>query len=287
MDWTQFDAVIENAFKEDGVRQDATTQALVPPELSCEANVTLKQSGVVSGLPLAGRICEVLDQGLCFVAPVGDGTHLEKGSLVAKCTGPAASLLTAERVLLNYLQRLSGIATLTHEYVEAVRGTGASILDTRKTTPGWRMLEKYAVRCGGGVNHRMGLHDMVLIKDNHLQLRKRCGKRSSIADAIRITRERAEGLSVEVEVETLDQLKEALRGEPDFVLLDNMSPEEVERAVQITRESDISKQPELEASGAIGLSNVRAYGKAGVDRISIGALTHSAAALDISLNIIE
>lgn len=285
MDWTDFDSMIEEALDEDGARKDVTTQALIPGKLTCEADVVAKECGVVCGLSLACRICEVFDERLKLCVEVEDATSIEPGQKIATCRGPASSLLTAERVMLNFLQRLSGVATLTRQYVKAVQGTGADILDTRKTTPGWRRLEKYAVRCGGGVNHRMGLHDMVLIKDNHLRLRERCGKRSSIEEAIEIARQSTEDISIEVEVESLAQLEEALRAAPDYVLLDNMSPNEVRQAVELTQGSSASPGPQLEASGAIGLENVRAYGEAGVDRISIGALTHSAAALDISLNI--
>lgn len=285
MDWTQFDAMIQQAFSEDGARNDATTNALVPPEIRCEAVMTAKQEGVLCGLGLAERVCTIFDQDLELMPIVSDGNRVATGREVARFQGPAGSLLKVERTMLNFLQRLSGVASLTRAYVDAIEGTDAKILDTRKTTPGWRKLEKYAVRCGGGTNHRMGLDDMVLIKDNHLKLCAKGTHRKSVDEAIRISRDRAPGLSIEVEVENLDQLRRALAAEPDYVLLDNLSPEKVNRACELARSESPERCPQLEASGAIDLKNVREYAEAGVDRISIGALTHSAPSLDLSLNI--
>ncbi len=295
MKWERFDRLIEDALLEDGARQDVTTGALIDPRLTCEADVVVNEEGTVCGLPLVERVGEVFDARLALEGLSEDGTHVRKGTVVARLSGPAASVLSVERTALNFLQRLSGIATLTRRFVEAVEGTGAKILDTRKTTPGWRLLEKYAVRCGGGLNHRMGLSDQVLIKDNHLALRRRqqsaLGSRQpaagGMAEAVGAARRAAKGLKVEIEVGNLEELAEALPAEPDVIMLDNMTPGEVRRAaemIQADRSASASrKRPLLEASGAINLQNVRAYAEAGADHISVGALTHSAPALDISL----
>lgn len=287
MDWTRFDEMIEAALEEDGAREDVTTNALIDPELGCEAEMIVKEDGVICGLPLGARICELFDSDLQLHASNGEGRAVLAGTEVARIGGPAGSLLKVERTLLNFLQRLSGVATLTRRYVDAVEGTGARILDTRKTTPGWRVLEKYAVRCGGGTNHRMGLHDMVLIKDNHLRLRNRGKVRMHRAEAVRRARAASPGVEIEVEVESLTELREVLDAAPDYVLLDNMPPQQVASARDIVREACDGKEgPQLEASGGIDLSNVRDHAEAGAERISIGALTHSAPALDISLNIV-
>jgi nicotinate-nucleotide pyrophosphorylase (carboxylating) len=216
-----------------------------------------------------------------------DGQAVSHGERLAELEGPVRELLTAERLLLNLIGRLSGIATLTQQFVQAIQGTSAGIYDTRKTTPGWRRLEKYAVRCGGGRNHRTGLFDAVLIKDNHLALMQlRPG------DAVRRVREfllaagrapdRSESLIVEVEVDTLEQLDDALTAEPDIVLLDNMSPDQLRQAV--ARRDAVNPDIELEASGGVNLRSVRAIAETGIDRISVGALTHSAVALDVALD---
>jgi len=282
MDWTQFDAMIGAALEEDGAARDVTTAALVPADAVCWATMIVREEGVVCGLSLAARVCAVFDPRLAFEAACEDGSAAAAGTAVARLGGPAAAILSVERTMLNFVQRLSGVATLTRRFVEAVQGTETAILDTRKTTPGWRALEKYAVRCGGGENHRMGLHDMVLIKDNHLRMAGNGG----VEGAIRAARERAGGLPVEVEVETMEELCEALKAAPDFVLLDNMSPGQVREAARRVRaECPEGGRPLLEASGGITLQNVRAYAEAGADRISLGAITHSAPALDVSLEI--
>jgi nicotinate-nucleotide pyrophosphorylase (carboxylating) len=200
---------------------------------------------------------------------------------VATVTGPLDKLLIGERTMLNFLTHLSGIATLTRRFVDAVAGTKAQILDTRKTLPGYRVLEKYAVRCGGGTNHRMGLYDGVLIKDNHLAA---WTKSESIADAIRTARRKSPGVSIEVEVDTLEQLREALKGQPEIVLLDNMTPARLREAVAIRDALNGQPQVLLEASGGVALETVREIALTGVERISIGALTHSAPALDLAFD---
>jgi nicotinate-nucleotide pyrophosphorylase (carboxylating) len=209
---------------------------------------------------------------------VRDGQRVRAGALLMRVRGPARAILSAERVALNFVQRLSGIATLTAQFVAAVRGTRAQILDTRKTTPGWRRLEKYAVRCGGGRNHRFGLFDMVLIKDNHLAA-LRGARPNPIAAAVRAARKRFPGLRVEVEADTLAQARQAVEAGADMILLDNMTPRRLRRAVQW-----IGGRAVTEASGGVTLRNVRAIARAGVDFISVGALTHSARAVDIGLD---
>jgi nicotinate-nucleotide pyrophosphorylase (carboxylating) len=215
-----------------------------------------------------------------------DGSHLESGQVIARVAGSLRVQLACERLALNFLQRLSGVATLTHRFVDAVAGLPCQIYDTRKTTPGWRVLEKYAVRVGGGCNHRMGLHDAVLIKDNHIVVWRLQAENRSLADAVRAARAAVPARTVvEIEVDSIEQLDEALPGEPDIVLLDNMTQDELRRAVAIRNQ----RQPglELEASGGITLETVRAVAETGVNRISVGALTHSAPALDIALDFEE
>jgi len=286
MQWKEFDRLIEAALLEDGARRDVTTDALIPAGMRCRAEMTAKETGIICGLPLAARLCRAFDRRLRFRPCCEDGEEVERGTVVATVSGPAASVLKVERTMLNFVQHLSGIATLTRRYVDAVAGTGAQILDTRKTTPGWRLLEKYAVRCGGGSNHRMGLSDQVLIKDNHLSLRREAGGAGGIADAVRAARKASRRLLVEVEVQSLQELADALPAEPDIILLDNMTPRQVREGAALVRQRCAGgRRPLLEASGGINLGNVRAYAKAGADRISIGALTHSAPALDVSLEI--
>jgi nicotinate-nucleotide pyrophosphorylase (carboxylating) len=250
---------------------DLTSDAVVPEGLTAEASILLKQRGVVCGLELARAVFVELDPRLSFDARANDGDETE--GEIARLDGDAHALLGGERLALNVLGRLSGIATLTRRYVEAVEGTGATILDTRKTTPGLRLIEKYAVRCGGGTNHRLGLDDGVLIKDNHLRLA------GSVERAVE--RAKSTGATVEVEAETLEQVQEALASGADMILLDNMAPPELSEAVALT-----AGRATLEASGGVTLENVRAVAETGVDFISIGALTHSARALDVSMEVL-
>jgi nicotinate-nucleotide pyrophosphorylase (carboxylating) len=249
---------------------DATSTAVIDAEAVCEARIVVKEPGVVCGLGVAAAVFEAL--GVRLEPLVADGDAVEPGP-VACIEGPARGVLTGERLALNLLGRLCGIATLTRRYVDAVEGTGATILDTRKTTPGLRELEKEAVRCGGGTNHRLGLDDGVLIKDNHLRLAP------SIGEAVR--QARTTGLPIEVECDTLDQVGEALQAGADRILLDNMSLDELRAAV-----SHVDGRAELEASGGVSLDAVRAIAETGVDYISVGALTHSARALDVSLEVL-
>jgi nicotinate-nucleotide pyrophosphorylase (carboxylating) len=249
---------------------DVTSAAVIDEDAVCEARVLVKEPGVVCGLRAAAAVFDAL--GARFEPLVADGDRVEPGQ-VARVEGPARAVLTGERLALNLLGRLSGIATLARRYVDAVDGTGATILDTRKTTPGLRELEKEAVRCGGGTNHRLGLDDGILIKDNHLRLAP------SIADAV--GRARGACLPVEVECDTLAQVNEALEAGADRILLDNMTPAELLAAVSL-----VAGRAETEASGGVSLETVRSIAETGVDFVSVGALTHSARALDVSLEVL-
>lgn len=230
-------------------------------------------------------MCHAVDAKLTFTPDLADGTAVERGSRLAVVSGSLRSILAAERTALNFLQRLSGVATLTHKYVAAVSGTKAKVLDTRKTTPGWRLLEKYAVRCGGGTNHRVGLYDAILIKDNHI------AGLGDPATAVRRSVELARaypgnaGLPVEVEVDSVSQLLQVLPVQPEIVLLDNMPPALLRECV--AKRNELSPATLLEASGGVNLTTIRGIADTGVDRISVGALTHSATALDVALDYLD
>ena len=287
--WSDYDCMLEASLREDRADDDATTRSLVSGDLRAEGRVVARQQGVVCGLPLADRLTGWVDSSLDFAECIPDGVDAEEDDTVAVVRGRARAILAAERTMLNFLQRLSGTATLASRYVNAVSGTDARILDTRKTTPGWRELEKYAVRCGGADNHRMNLADQVLIKENHIRcLRKEGeGAPAAVSRATQQAREGVpEGMVIEVEVETLEELDAALQAGADLVLLDNMSAAQVERAADRAAGRRGNEQyPRVEASGGITLDNVRDYAEAGADRISIGALTHSAPAMDLSLEL--
>lgn len=271
--------VVRTALEEDLAWGDATTDALVPPELRCTGVLLAKASGVIAGLPVAAAVFHEIEPAISFQAIVHDGATVRPGEILARLEGPTAALLRAERVALNFLQRLSGIATLTRRYVEAVQGTSARIVDTRKTTPGLRVLEKYAVRAGGGHNHRFCLADGVLIKDNHIAALAAAG--ASLREIVARARQNtSHSLRVQVEVTRLEQIEEALAGGADALLLDNMPPSMLQEAVRL-----VAGRALTEASGGITLETVRAVAEAGVDLISVGALTHSAPALDISLEL--
>ncbi|MFO8007369.1 MAG: carboxylating nicotinate-nucleotide diphosphorylase [Candidatus Brocadiia bacterium] len=281
MDWEAYDWLLDAALSEDAAERDATTRALIAEGRTARGDVRARVEGVICGLPLAARLASRLDPELRLQPVVADGDRVSGGTVVARLSGPARSLLAVERPMLNLLQRLSGVATLTARFVEAVAGTGTGVYDTRKTTPGWRALEKYAVRCGGGRNHRMDLASAVLIKDNHLALMGT----GSVGRAVEQARAECPDLPIEVEVENLEQLEAALAAGPDIVLLDNMTPARVEEAAEMARRAG-GNRPQLEASGAITLENAADYARAGADRIAVGALTHSAPALDISVEIV-
>jgi nicotinate-nucleotide pyrophosphorylase (carboxylating) len=270
--------MIRAALAEDIGSGDATTLATVPADAVAGAVMVARQPLVVCGLPLAEAVFREVSANLNPTRSAADGQHVAKGQVLLNIKGPARAILTAERVALNFVQRLSGVATLTARFVEAVAGTGAQILDTRKTTPGWRLLEKYAVQCGGGVNHRIGLFDRILIKDNHLAA-LRGETPNAIEAAVRRARAQFPRLAVEVEADTLEQAGDACQAGADMILLDNMSNQDLRAAVRL-----IDGRAKTEASGGVTLATVRAIAETGVNFISVGALTHSAPAVDIALD---
>jgi nicotinate-nucleotide pyrophosphorylase (carboxylating) len=272
------DALIHLALVEDlGDRGDVTSLATIPVGKRAYARFIAKANGVIAGLPIVRKVFQHIDPGVLIQPKVAEGARVQPKTVIAELMGEPRSLLTGERTALNFLQRLSGIATLTAYYVEATAGTKAKILDTRKTAPGWRSLDKYAVRIGGGHNHRFGLYDMVMIKDNHVDAV------GGIAQAVQAARssQASEGLPIEVEVRTLNELRVALSMGVDRIMLDNMDEAAMKQAVQIAK----GRVP-LEASGNMTLPRIRAVAETGVDYISVGALTHSAPALDISMKIV-
>ncbi len=271
-------AEVRRFLREDVGDGDSTTAAVIPPAARAAGWIVAREACVVAGLDLARAVFGELDGATRFEAAVRDGEPVPAGGRLARLEGRAAVLLTGERLALNLLQRLSGVATVTRRYVEAIAGTGASISDTRKTTPGLRLFEKRAVSLGGGRNHRLGLHDGVLIKDNH------AAAAGGVGAALRAARAASLRLPIEVEVDSIGQLDEALDGGADAVLLDNMTPEETAAAVARVRAHPRGADCWIESSGGITLRNVRAYAEAGVDTISVGALTHSAPAADIALD---
>lgn len=271
--------MVRRALTEDGAFNDITTGALVPPGVTGAGTVVVKSEGVIAGLPLLSLVFGEIDVAIACTALTPEGSHVGPGAVVARLDGPYAPMLRGERVALNLLQRLSGVATMTARAVAAVAELPVRVVDTRKTTPGLRLLEKYAVRAGGGANHRYNLADGVLIKDNHLAALRAEGE--GIATAVRRARAAApHTIRVEIEIDRLDQLDEALDAGAEIILLDNMTPAEMREAVGRCRDRALT-----EASGGITLANIRAAAETGVDVISLGALTHSAPALDISLDL--
>jgi nicotinate-nucleotide pyrophosphorylase (carboxylating) len=269
---------VRAALAEDIGTGDVTTLATVPENSRSRAAMVAREELVVCGAAFAEAAFRELSADVRFELRKRDGDRALRGETLIEVAGPAHALLTGERVALNFLQRLSGVATLAHRFVEAVAGTGATILDTRKTTPGWRQIEKYAVRCGGATNHRLGLWDLVLIKDNHLAA-LRDAPPNAIAAAVRGARARFPALRVEVEADTLEQVEQAVAAGADIVLLDNMTLEQLREAVRMAR-----GKSKTEASGGVNLDTVRAIAETGVDYISVGAMTHSARAVDIGLD---
>ncbi|MGZ7040799.1 MAG: carboxylating nicotinate-nucleotide diphosphorylase [Thermoanaerobaculia bacterium] len=264
--------LVERALAED--LPDITSEAIFTRKERGSADFLVKENGVIAGLEFAEATFAIIDQTALFTAHVAEGASVKPGDIVATVSATVISLLSGERTALNFLQRASGIATATRRYVDAIRGTRAKIYDTRKTAPGLRLLDKAAVLAGGGENHRMGLHDMFLVKNNHVD------RAGSLTRAVERIRERDLPKEIMVEVRSREELDEALALGPDFILLDNMSPAQMRAAVERTAGRVV-----LEASGGITLDNVRAVAETGVDRISIGALTHSVKGLDISLRI--
>ena len=276
--------VVELALQED--LQDAgdiTCAALIDETMEADVQIVARQSGILAGMPAARLVFESLDPAVQWSDVMADGSQVEAGMVVASLHGRLRSLLTGERTALNFVTHLSGIASLTRQFVDQISGTISQILDTRKTLPGWRLLEKYAVRTGGGLNHRIGLFDAVLIKDNHLAGWSAADNTKTIVDAIQRVRQSVSlKTTIQVEVDTLEQLREALNGSPDMILLDNMSRQELVDSVRLRDE--VNPQVMLEASGGVTLETVHEIAESGVDRISVGALTHSARALDLAFD---
>ena len=273
LDFNRVDRIIEYALREDLGDGDVTTNSLATEKEDSKAVIRAKAKGVIAGLPIAKRVFQKLDPTVVCVDNVSDGENIKPGDILSEINGGTRAILSGERIALNILQRLSGIATLTSKYVKAVEGLPVKILDTRKTAPGLRILDKYAVSVGGGFNHRFGLFDGVLIKDNHIAIA------GGISEAVAVIRKRyKQKYKIEIETTDMDQVKEALIAGADIIMLDNMNPEQMRKAVRL-----IDRNALVEASGGITLRNVRDVAETGVNFISVGALTHSAPALDIGL----
>ncbi len=276
---THFRRLLRLALEEDIGSGDITSKALLEPQRRAQAHILAKDRIVVSGLSVARAVFQAVDSNLRVQLLQRDGQSVLSGERLIKLQGRAASILTGERLALNFLQRMSGIATLTARFVQEAGKNGPAILDTRKTAPGLRYLDKYAVICGGGANHRMGLFDRVLIKDNH-RLLWRAEAAVSLAAAVEAARRRCPGRIIEVEVESIAELRDAIRAKPDWILLDNMTPALLRRCAR-----EVAGRCRLEASGGITLQTVRSIAQTGVDAISLGCLTHSAPAADIALDL--
>ncbi len=271
------DEAIDAALREDIPEGDVTSESIIPEDARSEAYFLAKEDGVAAGLDIASRVFAKIDPSVIFIERFRDGSAFHQGDKLARVKGPTSVLLKGERTALNFLQHLCGVATATHRFVEAIAGTKTRILDTRKTIPGLRLLEKYAVRTGGGTNHRISLSDMVLIKDNHLRFV------GSVGEAVRRARSRIRpGIRIEVEAGSLLQVREALAAGADMIMLDNMPIETMNQAVALAH----GRVP-LEASGNMTIDRVRAVAEPGVDFISVGALTHSAKAIDISMDFVR
>ena len=279
-EWDGLDRVVDAAIVEDVGDGDISTAWTVRPNARARAVVVAREAGVIAGLAVAGRVFHRVDAGIQVTPRTEDGARVDAEDVLAEVVGPARGILTAERTALNFLQRMSGIATLAAAYVAAVAGTGVRILDTRKTSPGLRILDKYAVAAGGGTNHRSGLHDMVLLKENHIEAADGIGPAVAAVKSA-MARDRKQ-VMIEVEVKTLRELDDALASGVDRLMLDNMDPDTIRLAVARVRAAG-PEGPQLEASGNVTLENVRTVAETGVDLISVGALTHSAHAMDMSL----
>lgn len=270
--------IIKRALAEDIKKGDITTKAIISHRVKTTGKFLVKADGVIAGLKIAKKVFGIIDPDLKFREKIKDGTEVEKGNVVAEIEGKASSILTAERTALNFLQRMSAIATLTHQFVKEIEHTRAKILDTRKTVPGLRLLDKEAVRLGGGKNHRIGLFDMFLIKDNHIAVA------GSITDAVNACRKyqkkKKSSFKIEVETKNLIEVEEALKCKADIIMLDNFNIDLMKEAVKLINDKCL-----VEASGNVNLGNVKAIAETGVDFISVGALTHSVKALDISLEV--
>ena len=273
LDWSQVELIIDSALREDIGSGDMTTELLFPGDTKCKAIIIAKEDGVAAGIPVAERVFRKLDENILWNQKKREGETLKPGDILAGIEASPRIILTGERLALNFLQRLSGIASLTSRFVKAVEGLSVKIVDTRKTAPGLRILDKYGVSVGGGYNHRFGLHDGILIKDNHIRIT------GGITQAVKLIRKRIKAESkIEVETSTLAEVMEAISAGADVIMLDNMPTEVMRQAVEI-----INRKALTEASGGINLENVRNVAETGVDFVSIGALTHSPRALDIAL----
>lgn len=271
------DEIIKRAIEEDVFTGDITTENIISADKHIEAIIAAKENGIVAGLAVAERVFKYFDSSVSFVTDFKDGKSISAGDEIARISGLHRAVLEGERTALNFLQRMSGIATKTSHYVNAVKHTSTRILDTRKTLPGLRLLDKYSVKCGGGVNHRIGLYDMVMIKDNHIKVA------GSITEAVSRIRNRLnDKYKIEVETTSLDEVKETIENNVDIIMLDNMSIDEMKKAVQL-----INNRALTEASGNMTLERVAEVAECGVDFISVGALTHSVNALDLSLGILN
>ncbi|MCL2144205.1 MAG: carboxylating nicotinate-nucleotide diphosphorylase [Endomicrobia bacterium] len=270
--------LITLALKEDGVFNDITTKSLIPAAKKAKAVLIANKPGILCGVDISAEVFKSIDKKCKVKTKKNDGSKIKKGEHVLEIEGPAYAILTGERTALNFLQHLSGIATLTGEFVAAAKNGKTKIYDTRKTIPGYRDLAKYAVRCGGGVNHRMGLSDMVLIKDNHLFLTK------DLTSKVNQLRKKYKKMLIEVECENIDQVKHALEAKADIIMLDNTGLANTKKMINLIRKSSIGNyKPEIEISGGINLKTVKQFAKLGIERISVGMMTHSAPALDITL----
>lgn len=273
IDWDKVDSIIQNALNEDIGSGDITTDTIFPPDAKCEAQIIAKENGIIAGIPIAERVFQKLNQDTVFTNKIEDGDRVKPNQEILRIKSTVRAVLSGERLALNLLQRMSGIATVTSQYVDAVKGSQTKILDTRKTAPGLRILDKYAVLAGGAQNHRFGLYDLVLIKDNHIDFA------GSISNAVESVRSEYQNkYKIEVETSTLDEVNEALNAGADVIMLDNMSISMMKEAVGI-----INGKALTEASGGITLSTITNVAETGVDYISVGAITHSSPALDISL----
>lgn len=275
------DPFIKAALREDVGGKDITTTALLPKNLQIKADIEFKQAGVLCGIEIAERVFRLVGENIRFLPVAKDGEWIEKGREIAYIEGPAAAILIGERTALNFIAHLSGIATKTHGFVERTKNTSAKIYDTRKTTPNLRIFEKYAVKMGGGMNHRQGLYDQVLIKDNHLRILKNVAIPDVVASVKRSVLKKT---IIGIEVKNLMELKEALKTKVHYILLDNMTPALVQQAVEMRK--SVKSNIALEVSGGVNIENVSDYAKTGVERISVGALTHSVPAIDVSLDIV-
>jgi nicotinate-nucleotide pyrophosphorylase (carboxylating) len=274
-------SLVRAALAEDIGAGDITTETAIPADQRAEACIVAREPCVVAGMPLVGEVFQQIDRSIMVKSLVDEGEQAGKGTRVCVLSGPARGILTGERTALNFLQRLSGIATLTRQFVDEINGTKARILDTRKTTPTLRLLEKYAVSVGGGANHRMGLYDAVMIKDNHRAILARLGPKA-LGDTVAAARKNHPSAPIIIEADTLEQVEEALAAGAHHILLDNMTPDELREAVTL-----VAGRAKTEASGGVTLQTVRGIAQTGVDYISVGALTHSARAVDFSLEMRE